>query len=464
MLDRVAWFHLFGTDRPSREFHPLSSLAAAGLSLRPLERGEPEGAGLVFFDEVSDPLCAFVRDVSHAGRRRVLAVATTPGALGAGDPWRLLRQGTCDVLSWDRSPDPAREVLSRLERWAAVDRLVESPLVRNHLVGESPAWTSLLRQVVEVAAFSDAAVLLLGESGTGKELVARLIHSLDPRPRRKDLVVLDCTTVVPELAGSEFFGHERGAYTGAQGPRDGAFSLADGGTLFLDEVGELPLALQAQLLRVVQEKTYKRVGGNSWSRAAFRLVCATNRVLQDEVARREFRADLYYRIAAVTCRVPPLRDRPEDVLPLFRHFWQQLRPGAEPPELDDCVREHLLRRPYPGNVRDLRQLVARIACRHVGPGPVTPGDLPEDERPTADGPEDWCDGDFEAAIRRALAQGVTLKEIGRLASEAAIRMALGEAEGNLQRAARRLGVTDRALQMRRAAERRGPGELAEPRG
>jgi transcriptional regulator with GAF, ATPase, and Fis domain len=464
MPESFVWFHRFGTDRPYRDFLPLTSLAAAGLSLRPLERGEPGRAGLVFFDQVSDPLCDFVRDVSHGGRQRVLAVATTPGALGAGAPWRLLRNGTCDVLAWDRSPDPAREVLSRLERWAAVDRLVDSPLVRNHLVGESPAWTSLLRQVVEVAAFSDTAMLLLGESGTGKELIARLIHSLDPRPRKKELVVLDCTTVVPELAGSEFFGHERGAYTGAQGPRDGAFSLADGGTLFLDEVGELPPALQAQLLRVVQEKTYKRVGGNSWNRTDFRLVCATNRVLQDEVARREFRADLYYRIAAVTCRVPPLRDRPEDILPLFRHFWTQLRPGTDPPELDDCVCEHLLRRPYPGNVRDLRQLVARIACRHVGPGPVTPGDLPEDERPAGDGPEEWCDGDFEAAIRRALAQGVTLKEIGRLASDAAIRMALGEADGNLQRAARRLGVTDRALQMRRAAERRAPGEAPEARG
>jgi transcriptional regulator with GAF, ATPase, and Fis domain len=453
MPDAAAWFHLFGTDQPPGESTPLASLAAAGLSLRPLERDAPGGAGLVIFHHVTDALCDFVREVSHGGRRRVLGVATARGALASGAAWRLLRHGTSDVLSWDHSPDTAREVLARLERWAAVDRLVESPLVRNNLVGESPVWTSVLRQLVEVAAFSDAAVLLLGESGTGKELLARLIHSLDPRPGRKEMVVLDCTTVVPELAGSEFFGHERGAFTGASGPRDGAFSLAHGGTLFLDEVGELPPALQAQLLRVVQEKTYKRVGGNTWNRADFRLVCATNRMLQDEVARHEFRADLYYRIAAVTCRVPPLRDRPEDVLPLFRYFWTQLRPGQDPPELDDAVCEHLLRRAYPGNVRDLRQLAARIACRHVGPGPVTPGDLPEDERPAGDAPAEWCDAAFEVAIRRALVQGVTLREIGRLASEAAIRTALGEANGNLQRAARRLGVTDRALQMRRAAGR-----------
>jgi transcriptional regulator with GAF, ATPase, and Fis domain len=285
--------------------------------------------------------------------------------------------------------------------------------------------------------------------------VAKLLHSLDARERKRDLVVLDCTTVVRELSGSEFFGHERGAYTGAAGPRDGAFALADGGTLFLDEVGELPLPLQAQLLRVVQEKTYKRVGGNRWERTDFRLVCATNRDLGHEVAQGGFRADLYYRIASVVCCMPPLRDRPEDVIPLFRHFWSQLRPGREPPELDDAVREWLQARDYPGNVRDLKQLTARIAYRHVGPGPVTVGDLPPEERPDRGPcPEEWRDDAFELAIRRALAQGMGLKEIGRITSETAIRIAVGDEEGNLQRAARRLGITDRALQMRRAAERR----------
>src|SRR6185295_226461 len=150
----------------------------------------------------------------------------------------------------------------------------------------------------------------------GKELLARVIHALDPRPDKGELVVLDCTTIVPELSGSEFFGHERGAYTGAVGPRDGAFALAHGGTLFLDEIGELPLALQAQLLRVVQEGTYKRVGGNAWHKASFRLVCATNRDLKEEVARGRFRGDLYHRLATNASRLPPLRDRVEDILVL----------------------------------------------------------------------------------------------------------------------------------------------------
>src|SRR5262249_38330331 len=161
--------------------------------------------------------------------------------------------GAGDVLTADR---PA-EIAARLERWNEVDRMVQSPLVRRNLVGNSPAWIATLREIVEAAAFSDASLLLLGESGTGKEQLSPLVHTLDARLPKGELVILDCTTVVADLSGSEFFGHERGAFTGAAGSREGAFALADGGTLFLDEVGELPPALQAQLLRVVQEGTFK---------------------------------------------------------------------------------------------------------------------------------------------------------------------------------------------------------------
>ena len=222
-----------------------------------------------------------------------------------------------------------RDVAARFERWSAVDELVASPIVQKNLVGTSRAWRALLRQVVEVARFTASPVLILGESGTGKELIARLIHALDARQDKRDLVVLDCTTVVSELAGSEFFGHERGAFTGAMNPRDGAFAQADGGTLFLDEIGDLPLPLQAQLLRAVQEHTYKRVGGNSWHATRFRLLCATHRALLDDVDAGTFRADLYYRIGGVVCRVPPLRERPEDIIELFRHFVAQSSSAGE---------------------------------------------------------------------------------------------------------------------------------------
>jgi transcriptional regulator with GAF, ATPase, and Fis domain len=374
--------------------------------------------------------------------------------LASCNVWQLLGAGASDVFAWDHSADPAAEVNARFERWDQVDRLMRSPTVQKNLVGQSRDWIVKLRQIVEVANFTNASVLLLGESGTGKEMVARLIHSLDSRPNKHELVVLDCTTIAPELSGSEFFGHERGAFTGAVTTRAGAFSLADGGTLFLDEVGELPLTLQAELLRVVQEHTYKPLGSNLWRRADFRLVCATNRDLLKEVEQGRFRRDLYSRIASWTCKLPPLRERLEDIIPLARHFIDELRDG-EPVEMDDPVLEHLLKRQYPANVRDLKQLITRIVYRHVGPGPITVGDIPEEDRPSIESAlENWCDESFERAIRRALAEGLGLKEIGRTAEDTAERLAVDEERGNLQRAARRLGVTDRALQIRRASRKR----------
>ena len=261
-----------------------------------------------------------------------------------------------------------------------------------------------------------------------------------------------------ELSGSEFFGHERGAFTGAVGARDGAFAAADGGTLFLDEIGELSMPLQAQLLRAVQEGTYKRVGGNVWHRTAFRLVCATNKSLPQAIERGEFRSDLYYRIASWVFRVPSLHERREDILPLAQHFLRLFQPDNSRSEFDPPVREYLLSRAYPGNVRDLRQLIARISSRHVGPGPITVGDIPTDERPESVPTRDsWRDGDFERSVRQALAMGVGLKEISQAAADTAMRIAVDSENGNLQLAAQHLGVTDRALQMRRAARRKHDG-------
>lgn len=414
---------------------------------------EPANSGIIFLTEISTELCELIRSRSRNGLARVLAVSLTASELANGAIWALLKSGASDVFAWDHSPEPAREIAARFERWQEVDRIIQSPLVRENLVGQSPAWIRVLRQIVEVACFTDASVLITGESGTGKELIARLIHTLDARKNKRDLVVSDCTTIVPELSGSEFFGHERGAFTGAVTARDGAFALADGGTLFLDEVGELPPTLQAELLRVVQEHSFKRVGSNTWQKTDFRLVCATNRNLMDEQAKGLFRSDLYYRIAACCCHLPPLRERREDILPLVRHFIECQRPD-NPPEIDAAVRDYLLTREYHGNVRELEQLIKRMLLRHVGPGPITVGDIPEDERPT-DGFElaDWRGNEFDQAIGLALQRGIGLKEIGRAAEDIAERIALEEAEGNLQRAAAKLGVTDRALQIRRAARK-----------
>jgi transcriptional regulator with GAF, ATPase, and Fis domain len=314
-----------------------------------------------------------------------------------------------------------------------------------------------VRRIVEAAHFTSAPVLLTGESGTGKELLARLIQMVDGRagdsggPSR-DLVTVDCSTIVSELSGSELFGHERGAFTGAVNPREGAFALADGGTLFLDEVGELPMALQAQLLRAVQEKTYKRVGGNVWQNSDFRLVCATNRELERQVELGHFRLDLYHRIAGWVFRIPPLRERREDIMALAAHFLKAVASRESTPEFDAPVSDYIINRAYPGNIRELRQLVQRIALRHVGPGPITVGDIPEDDRP-AKGVFDrgWPDENLEKTIVNAITLGAGLKEISRSTTEAAIRIAIQSENGNIQRAAKKLGVTDRALQLRRAS-------------
>jgi transcriptional regulator with GAF, ATPase, and Fis domain len=452
------WIYFCGPKDLSARRTMLDSLSSNGVTTRSLDINAPSDEGIVCFSSIDDDLYEFVREISHNREKRVLAVPVAGAQLDSEQAWRLLLAGASDVFLWSSASEMAERVKSRFARWRAVDELMQSPAVHDNLVGRSPAWRSVLRQIVEVARFTNAAVLLAGESGTGKELVARLVHELDPRASGNELVIVDCTTIAPELSGSEFFGHERGAFTGAVGTRDGAFAGAHRGTLFLDEVGELPLALQAQLLRVVQEGTYKRVGSNAWQRSQFRLVSATNRNLLQRVEQGHFRHDLYHRIGGWIFRVPALQERREDILPLARHFLHLFQPGISVADFDAPVREHLLNRSYPGNVRDLRQLIARVSSRHVGPGPITVGDLPDDEHPAgAPAKGSWRVPEFERAIAQALSLGVGLREISQTAAETATRIAMREENGNLRGAARRLGVTDRALQMRRAVRRQHDG-------
>jgi transcriptional regulator with GAF, ATPase, and Fis domain len=426
-------------------------LAASGI-----ETGQapyPESSlGLVLLHDVSAGLIDWLeRATRHA---TVLALALTEAGLAVEQTWQLMNAGAADVIVWRHVPPTAEDIAARIDRVHEVSAVMRSPALQRQVVGGSAPWQSTVRDLVEVGAFTDASVLIEGESGTGKELLAQLVHQLDLRRQKGDFVILDCAAITPELSGSEFFGHERGAFTGAVNARDGAFALANGGTLFLDEVGELPLTLQAQLLRVVQEHQYKRVGSNTWQHTEFRLVCATNRDLQAGVADGRFRGDLYHRIAGWVCRVPPLRERPEDILPLTIHFLSQLNHAHEPVTLDRAVQEYLLTRDYPGNVRDLRQLVTRMWYRHAGPGAITPGDIPKTDRPAEHAVRiGWQDYHFEQAIRHALDLGAGLKEIGRAAAETAIRIALEQEQDNVHRAAVRLGLTDRAVQLRRASSR-----------
>jgi formate hydrogenlyase transcriptional activator len=235
-----------------------------------------------------------------------------------------------------------------------------------HIVGHSTSLRQALEQVAVVAP-TDATVLIIGETGTGKELIARAIHDQSRRQPRP-FIKLNCAAIPSGLLESELFGHERGAFTSAVAQRIGRFELADGGTLFLDEVGELPLELQPKLLRVLQEQDFERLGGTRTIKVDVRVVAATNRDLAAMVHEKRFRGDLYYRLAVFPIVVPPLRERPEDIEPLVRHFVDRFA-GSMRRQIGPIASEtlELLRRqPWPGNVRELENLIQRAVILSTG--------------------------------------------------------------------------------------------------
>lgn len=228
------------------------------------------------------------------------------------------------------------------------------------LVGESTAWRKVLQQI-DLVAPSNATVLITGESGTGKQLVARAIHAKGSR-RERPFVEVNCAAIAQELFESEFFGHTRGAYTGAHKDRVGRFGLADGGTIFLDEVGEIPLSLQGKLLRVLQEGQYERVGEDTTRKVDVRVIAATNRDLKEEVEAGRFRQDLFYRLSVFPIHVAPLRERLEDVPLLAEHFMRKLdwRDRSNVPvRLSEENVRALQDYHYPGNVRELENIIER---------------------------------------------------------------------------------------------------------
>ena len=246
------------------------------------------------------------------------------------------------------------------------------------LRGRSPAMRRLMAQVTR-AARTDAAVHVVGESGTGKELIARALHELGPRAGRP-FVTVDCGALAPTLVASELFGHEKGAFTGAERQRAGAFEAAHGGTIFLDEIGELPPALAPTLLGVLERRRFRRLGGQKDLSVDVRLVTATHRDLRSEVNAGTFRLDLYYRLAVVTIAVPALRERPEDVPVLVEHFLRELgHDGPVEDLISSATMQSLSRHYWPGNARELRNLVeATVAMGEApaldAPAPPVQGD------------------------------------------------------------------------------------------
>jgi two-component system nitrogen regulation response regulator NtrX len=281
--------------------------------------------------------------------------------------------GAMDFLEKPLSTDKLLVTLEnamRLARLQEENRELRDRLGKHDLVGASPAMTKLLAQVDRVAA-SETRVCILGETGTGKELVARAIHEKSGRSENA-FVTLNCAAVPAELIESELFGHEKGAFTGAAAKHLGKFEQADGGTLFLDEIGDMPVAMQAKLLRVLEEGEVERVGGDKPIRVNVRVLVATHRNLEDLVKQNAFRRDLFHRIYVFPLMLPPLRERPEDFPTLVQHFARQVaaQNGWKEKIFGKDAIDELRRYNWPGNIRELRNVVERLVLL-AGEGPVS---------------------------------------------------------------------------------------------
>lgn len=363
--------------------------------------------------------------------------------------WQWLASGADDLIYWNERAEAGQQISARVFRWLRLERQLERIADTGMLVGQSLSWRSAVEQLAEAAAFSTTPILILGESGTGKEMAARMVHDMDTRPWKQMLTLLDCSTISQELSGSEFFGHEKGAFTHAINARDGALALADKGTLFLDEIGELPLLLQAELLRAVQEGTYKRIGGNQWRKTEFRLVSATNVSLEEAMAEKRFRTDLYYRISSWVIRLPTLQERVEDIPLLVEAFLKQALPNERtPPSIDPILMAYLCSKHYPGNVRELRQVVFRMASRYTGSGVISIGDLTGMDRPFLHGTGSaMTHPDFTKWVLKAIHEGQGLRNMVNRFSDLTKNLAIEASQGNLQLASDLLRITDRTLQL-----------------
>lgn len=344
-------------------------------------------------------------------------------------------------------------IIEKIKRWNSIESIMQSSTVRKSVIGESSLLKKLLRSIIEVSIYSTASVLILGERGTGKELIARLVHDLSSPNNQSSLVLVDCTTIKPQLSGSEFFGHEKGSYTGADNSREGAFALANGGTLFLDEIGELPIQMQAELLRVIQEGAYKKLGSNIWKQTRFRFISATNRNLESETEIGNFRKDLYDRISLWKCYMPCLNERREDIPLLAEFFFKKNFPDRQP-RIDESVIGYLKERSYSGNIRELQNIVKRICLRYVGKGPITLGDIPDYDRIIFSSiKKDWFENtDLTEAIKDALSSGCDAKSIVDKIKNLTTNIALSLSSNNRE-VSQLLGKSERWIQLQKAKDK-----------
>jgi DNA-binding NtrC family response regulator len=353
-----------------------------------------------------------------------------------------LKLGACDYLRKPCHPPELAVVIRKAwerrrlsQENRALKRMVAQRLEGPVLIAESPAMRGIMRDVKKVAA-TDSPVLIQGESGTGKELIARAIVQQSARAGRVFLTV-NCGAFQDELLESELFGHERGAFTGAVAQKPGLFEVAHGGTLFLDEVGEMSPAMQAKLLRVLEEGEIRRVGGTRVLRVDVRVLAATNRDLERETIAGRFRKDLFYRLHVLSLALPPLRERREDIPILIAHFMERLARRRPPKQVSGEALGLLVDHAWPGNVRELENLMERLVVFSEGEV-IEVADLPVAIR--APGAARAA-GEAESPSPRDEAEALSLKEVERRH----IAAVLARSRGNRAKAARLLGIDVKTL-------------------
>ncbi len=351
-----------------------------------------------------------------------------------------MKAGAADYLSKPVDLEELLCVIGRIADRRTLQRenellrqqLGEKGISQEHIVHSSSRIAELINLAGRVAA-SSATVLIQGESGTGKELFARLIHRLSPRSA-KPLIRVNCAALSETLIESELFGHERGAFTGATQRRLGRFEQADGGTLFLDEIGDISAAVQVKLLRLLQEGEFQRVGGNQTLKADVRVISATNQDLESRVKEDAFREDLYYRLNVVPIKIPPLRERREDIPPLVEHFVQRFSKENRK-SIEGVSREamdQLVKYDYPGNIRELENIMERAVVISRGTT-LTASDLPFGGLKPHETNEETDGG--AGALREALEK----------LERRMVKKAMEESGGNQSRAADSLGLSERML-------------------
>jgi two-component system response regulator PilR (NtrC family) len=376
----------------------------------------PDGEGL-----------EIVRYITEHCPQTPVAVITAFGS--AGNAVAALKAGAFDYLAKPVGLEQLRALIKSALRLPGGGQDSENPLAG--LIGESPSMQQV-RTMIEKLARSQAPIYISGESGSGKELGARLIHSRSARAAGA-FVPVNCGAIPENLMESEFFGYRKGAFTGAQDDRDGFFQAASGGTLFLDEVADLPLAMQVKLLRAIQEKRVRKVGSVTEEPVDVRIICATHKNLRDLVDKGAFRQDLYYRLNVIELRMPPLRERSEDIAPLVAAVLRRLS-GDTPPRLSAAALKALEFYSFPGNVRELENILERATALCSGDS-IEVDDLQL-------GPEEIHDAGIEGRGSE------TLDEYLNRLERQAILEALQKAEGNRTAAARLLGVTFRSMRYR----------------